>query len=193
MIEIQPGVRALIFDIDGTLADTMTIHLEAWKKTARERGFEYPESFFYELAGTPTRQIVPVLNERFGLDFDIESTVRDKERAFLEKIGDVRIIEPVARLVREHHGRLPMSLGTGGTRELAALTMKAIGMDRYFDVMVSADDVTRHKPAPDTFLRCAELMGVEPRYCQVFEDGDQGLEAARSAGMVPTDVRPYLS
>ncbi len=82
MIEIQPGVRALIFDIDGTLADTMTIHLEAWKKTARERGFEYPESFFYELAGTPTRLIVPILNERFGLDFDIESTVRDKERAF---------------------------------------------------------------------------------------------------------------
>ncbi len=112
---------------------------------------------------------------------------------FLEKIEDVRIIEPVARLAREYHGRLPMSLGTGGTRELAALTMKAIGMDRYFDVVVTADDVTRHKPAPETFLRCAELMGVEPRYCQVFEDGDQGLEAARSAGMVPTDVRPYLS
>jgi HAD superfamily hydrolase (TIGR01509 family) len=65
-------------------------------------------------------------------------------------------------------------------------------MDCYFDILVSADDVEHHKPAPDTFLKCAELMGVEPARCQVFEDGEQGLEAARRAGMIPTDVRPYL-
>jgi beta-phosphoglucomutase-like phosphatase (HAD superfamily) len=193
MIDIHPEARGLIFDIDGTLADTMTIHLTAWKMVARSHGFEYPDELFYGLAGTPTRKIVPIVNDRFGLNLDVESTVREKEQAFLDRIDQVRPIGPVADVVRRCHGRVPMSLGTGGTRELARLTMKTIGMDQYFDAMVTAEDVEHHKPAPDTFLECARLMGVEPRYCQVFEDANQGLEAARRAGMIATDVRPYLA
>ncbi len=192
MIDVHPDARGLIFDIDGTLADTMGIHLQAWKLVGKMHGFDYPEDLFYRLAGTPTRKIVPIVNERFSLTLDVESMVKEKEEAFIKCIRDVRPIEAVARIVREYNGKLPMSLGTGGTRDLAILTMRAIGMDCYFDILVSADDVEHHKPAPDTFLKCAELMGVEPARCQVFEDGEQGLEAARRAGMIPTDVRPYL-
>lgn len=192
MLDIHPDARGLIFDIDGTLADTMKIHLRAWKLVGEKHGFEYPEELFYGLAGTPTRKIVPVVNERFGLALDVESTVKEKEDAFVKCIGDVRPIEPVARIARKYRGKLPMSLGTGGTRDLALLTMRAIGMDGYFDVLVSADDVDHHKPAPDTFLECARLMGVDPARCQVFEDGEQGLEAARRAGMIATDVRPCI-
>jgi HAD superfamily hydrolase (TIGR01509 family) len=67
-----------------------------------------------------------------------------------------------------------------------------IGFDGFFDTIVSADDVANHKPFPDTFLRCAEIMGVEPQFCQVFEDGEMGLLAAERAGMIVTDIRPYL-
>ncbi len=191
-LDKDPSSKGLIFDLDGTLADTMAIHLEAWKKVGRNHGFEYPEELFYELAGTPTRKIVPILNERLNLGLDVEATVREKEGAFLASIGEVKVIGPVAEIVRKYHGIVPMSLGTGGTRDLASLTVKAIGMERFFVAMVTADDVVRHKPEPDTFLKCAELMEVPPRLCQVFEDGEQGLAAARSAGMIATDVRPYL-
>ena len=100
-------------------------------------------------------------------------------------------IEPVTALVQRYHGRLPMSVGTGGHREAVEKTLEIIGIRQYFDIIVTANDVKKHKPDPETFLRCAELMNVEPDYCEVFEDGDLGIEAARRAGMIPTDVRTW--
>jgi len=85
-----------------------------------------------------------------------------------------------------------MSIGTGGKKDIAKLTLKMLGFDKYFDIIVSAEDVEHHKPYPDTFLKCAELMNVPPEFCQVFEDGEMGLIAAERAGMIVTDVRPYL-
>jgi HAD superfamily hydrolase (TIGR01509 family) len=85
-----------------------------------------------------------------------------------------------------------MGCGTGSIREIALKTLKTLALDDLFTVLVTADDVVHPKPAPDTFLQCAEALGVVPEYCQVFEDGDSGLEAARAAGMIATDIRPYV-
>ena len=85
-----------------------------------------------------------------------------------------------------------MSVGTGASRKSACLQLSALGIKDYFDFIVSADDVEKHKPEPDTFLKCAHLMNVNPRFCQVFEDGDLGIEAANKAEMIITDVRPYI-
>ncbi len=71
-------------------------------------------------------------------------------------------------------------------------TLRILDLRNLFDSVVTAEDVTEHKPAPDTFLLCAERMEISPEFCQVFEDGDLGLEAARSAGMTATDVRPHI-
>jgi len=84
-----------------------------------------------------------------------------------------------------------MAVGTGGYHRLAWKTMHILGLDKYFDILVSADDVERPKPYPDTFLKCAELMGVRPEVCEVFEDGDPGIQAAKSAGMMATLVTEY--
>ena len=191
-LQVDKRARGLIFDVDGTLADTMPMHYEAWKDVIHRIGHEYPEETFYEFAGVPTKQIVPLINERFGLELDLIKTVEEKEKAFLSMMHLVRPIEPVTRIVRQYHGTLPMGLGTGGRRQIAQLTLETIGLWDYFDVLVGAEDVQNHKPAPDTFLKCAELLRVAPQYCQVFEDGDKGLEAARRAGMMATDVRPFL-
>jgi beta-phosphoglucomutase-like phosphatase (HAD superfamily) len=191
MIEVSPKAKALIFDIDGTLADTMDVHYRAWEEVAAGCGFVYPREVFYELAGIPTMKIMKILNERFHLNFT-EETVREKEKAFLRLIHEVKPIEPVAAVARRYKGVLPMALGTGGTRFFAELTIKTIGLDGYFDTLVSAEDVENHKPAPDTFLECARRLGVEPEFCAVFEDGIQGLEAAKRAGMIVIDVNPYL-
>jgi HAD superfamily hydrolase (TIGR01509 family) len=85
-----------------------------------------------------------------------------------------------------------MSLGTGGRKDIAELTIKAAGLEGFFDIMVVAEDVVNHKPAPDTFLLCALRMGCDPSVCQVFEDAELGIQAARSAGMMVTDIRPFL-
>ena len=98
-------------------------------------------------------------------------------------------IEPVIALVQKYYGKIPMSVGTGGHREAVEKTLEIIGLRKYFDILVTANDVTKFKPHPETFLRCAELMNVAPADCEVFEDGDLGIEAARRAGMIATDVR----
>ena len=87
--------------------------------------------------------------------------------------------------------RSPVSAGTGGYRKVATRILKSIGILDRFDILVAADDVERHKPHPDTFLKCAEQMGVDPADCLVFEDAELGFQAARRAGMQLIDVRPY--
>ncbi|PKL16641.1 MAG: phosphatase [Spirochaetae bacterium HGW-Spirochaetae-5] len=191
-IEISKNTKGLIFDMDGTLADSMPIHFKAWKLTAIENGFEYTEKQFLDTAGMPTLKIVPLINKELGLSLDPVEFSRRKEELFLENIGDLKLIEPVADIVRKYHNILPMSIGTGGKKEIAILTLKMLGFDKYFNIIVSAEDVKNHKPYPDTFLKCAELMNVPPEFCQVFEDGEMGLIAAERAGMIVTDVRPYL-
>ena len=81
-----------------------------------------------------------------------------------------------------------MCVGTGSTRVNAMRALKDIGAENWFSAIITADDVDRHKPHPDTFLRCAEIMAVDPRYCHVFEDGPMGIEAAKAAGMIVTNV-----
>ena len=83
-----------------------------------------------------------------------------------------------------------MAVGTGASRTSAMLQMKELEIDHLFDFIVTADDVDRHKPEPDTFLKCADLMNVEPEFCQVFEDGELGMQAAQSAGMLLTRCPP---
>ena len=191
-IEINSSAKGLIFDMDGTVVDSMPVHYLAWKLTALEHGFVYTEELFYSLAGMPTHKIVPVVNEKLGLSLDAEKFSRRKEEIFMENLKEIKPVEPVAEVIRRYHGKLPMSIGTGGKKKIAEITLKMIGFDKYFDFIVAADDVVNHKPSPDTFLRCAELMGIDPRYCQVFEDGDMGILAAERAGMTVTDVRPFL-
>ncbi len=190
--DIDPRAKGLIFDLDGTLVDSMNLHLAAWKEVGRKNGFEYPEELFYRLAGTPTRKIVPIVNKELGLLLDVDQTTREKEEAFLRNLHLVMVIKPVVSLAQRYAGILPMAIGTGNTRELTGRILKAAGISELFSVVVTADDVVHHKPHPETFLRCAAMLDVSPGLCQVFEDGDQGLEAAQRAGMIATDVRPFI-
>lgn len=191
-LKVDPKARGLIFDIDGTLADTMPAHWVVWQKIAKEFGFDYPKTLFYQLTGMPTHDIIAYINEHQGLHLDPEQVVKAKNEAYLASNGNIRVIEPVFKIVKEYAGKLPMALGTGEYREVALANIRITGLDRYFDKLVAADDVTHSKPDPETFLTCARLMNLPPEVCQVFEDGDAGLEAARRAGMIATDVRPFL-
>jgi beta-phosphoglucomutase-like phosphatase (HAD superfamily) len=119
--------------------------------------------------------------------------VKQKQTSFWDLAHLLEPVEEILSIVKEYHGKLPMSVGTGASRKSAEVQLKALGLTDYFDAIVSADDVTHHKPEPETFLECARLMNVEPKNCQVFEDGDLGIEAAKKAGMITTDVRPHIN
>jgi beta-phosphoglucomutase-like phosphatase (HAD superfamily) len=96
---------------------------------------------------------------------------------------------PLIEVVKAFHGRRPMAVGTGSEYWMADALLRHLGLRECFDAVVGANDVENHKPAPDTFLRCAELIGVPPEKCVVFEDADFGIEAAKRANMAYVDVR----
>ena len=192
MLEINPKAKALIFDLDGTIVDTMPIHFQAWIDVLKEHKINFTKELFYEFTGIPTYKIVSHINERLKVNLNPAEIAKKKEDHCMENISKIGIIKPVADILYRYHTKMPISLGTGSTKNVTEVILKKLGLDKYFEIYITADDVVNHKPAPDTFLRCAELMGVAPEFCQVFEDGDLGLKAAKSAGMIATDIKPYL-
>jgi HAD superfamily hydrolase (TIGR01509 family) len=192
LIPIDPKARALIFDIDGTLADTMSVHYKACQLVCKPLGFDFPLDFFHEHAGIPTLQVFEMLVQKLGLDLNGREIGMEKEKKYLELIHEVKPIKEIADIARSYYKVMPMALGTGSTRDIAEKTLKAAGLSDLFNVVITADDVRNHKPAPDTFLLGAEKLGIAPEFCQVFEDANPGLAAAKAAGMIATDIRNYI-
>ena len=181
--------QALIFDCDGTLTDSMPLHYVAWQQTVQRYGIEFPEERFYALGGVPTDKIIRILCEEQGVSGDVVQIAAEKEAAFLLTLADVTANEPVCAIARQHHGKLPMAVASGGIRSVVIDQLVKIEMRDYFATVVAAEDTRRHKPEPDVFLEAARRLGVEPSGCVVFEDTDIGLLAARRAGMDAVDVR----
>ena len=191
-LSVDPRAKALIFDLDGTLVDSMPLHFEAWKEVCATKGLDFSEEEFYALAGVPSDRIFEIINERHGTDFDPQRDSHLKEEIYLKKIDQLKPIDVVFDLAKANHGKLPMSIGTGSPGKHSWEAVRALGLDKYFDILVSKNDVKQGKPHPETFLMCAEAMNISPEFCQVFEDGDPGLQAARTAGMIATDIRAYV-
>ncbi|HSI08691.1 MAG TPA: HAD family phosphatase [Rariglobus sp.] len=172
-----------IFDCDGTLADTMPLHFRAWAHVVKEQGGEFPEELFYRWGGRPSARIVLDLNIEFGLSLDVHETVERKEAYFLERIHEVRAINPVVDIARQLYGTAPLAVTSGGFRKYVELTLEAIDAKSLFGVIVCAEDYTNGKPHPEPFLETARRMGISPADCLVFEDSPAGVESAKRAGM----------
>jgi len=192
-LKVHQATKALIFDLDGTLSDSLPVHLATWNKIADKYGFVFDPQILLEMTGRPTIEFAIRVIEQYGISEKPEVLVKMKQGSFWELAHLLKPIDKVVSIVKNYHGKIPMAVGTGASRTSAEVQLKELGLAKYFDVVVSANDVTRHKPEPETFLECARLIGVEPKYCQVFEDGDLGIEAAGKAGMMVTDVRPFIN
>lgn len=182
---------AILFDCDGTLADTMPAHYRAWLVVTREHGLAFDEDRFYSLGGRPTRDIVATLAREAGVELDVERAVAIKERSFLGQLGRIEAIAPVVDVVRRLRGRVPLAVVTGGHREVCGRILDHLGLADAFDTIVASEDTDRHKPDPDPFLEAARRLGARPERCVVWEDSDLGLEAARRGGMAWIDVRAF--
>jgi beta-phosphoglucomutase-like phosphatase (HAD superfamily) len=182
-------VEALIFDCDGTLADTMPAHYQAWLETLRPHGIAFPEDRFYAMGGMPTGKILERLFAEAGRIPDVDGLTRQKEAAFVRKISEIRPIAKVVEVARRGRGVLPMAIASGGHRHMVEMTLRQIGILDWFPVLVAAEDTVKHKPEPDVFLEAARRLDVALGICTVYEDTDLGIEAARRAGMRWIDVR----
>jgi beta-phosphoglucomutase-like phosphatase (HAD superfamily) len=182
---------ALLFDCDGTLADTMPAHYRAWLEVTEPHGIEFDEDRFYSLGGRPTRDIVATLFAEVGLAVDVDHAAGVKERSFLAQLDRILPIDPVVDVVHRSRGRVPMAVVTGGYQDVCRRILARVGIADCFDTIVASEDTTRHKPDPEPFLEAARRLGARPERCVVWEDSGLGIEAARRAGMHWIDVRSF--
>ncbi len=185
-LEIPSGdFAAYIFDLDGTLVDTMPLHYLAWDEAMRRVGMPGTlcEDLFYSFGGVPTLRVAELLAEHYGLKIDPWKVFHEKEALFSARTHEAALIEPVVAFARRVAATHPVAVASGGPRDVVRRTLELKGLAALFPVVVSADDVVHGKPAPDMFLLAAKNMGVEPTRCLVFEDAEPGMRAAEAAGM----------
>jgi beta-phosphoglucomutase family hydrolase len=185
-------IKGIIFDCDGTLADTMPLHWLAWSAVTSKHGLHFPEERFYALGGVPSRDILRMLCEEQGKSLDHLALAHEKEEAYLPFLPKVQPIKIVVAVAEANHGKLPMAVASGGMKHIIEDVLQHLKIRHYFDAVVTSEDVVHQKPAPDIFLEAARRIGVAPEHCRAYEDTDLGLQAIRAAGMEPIDVRELL-
>ncbi len=186
-------IKGLIFDFDGTLADTMFFHWKAWDIVAQRHGIALTRQRLYSMGGIPSRDILLILKEEQKLPhLDVEGIAHEKEEEYVKMMSRVVLIDTIAAIARENLGKLPMAIATGGRRSIMDRILPQLGIQNWFDAVVTSQDVVHQKPAPDIFLEAARRIGVPPQNCRAYEDTDLGLAGIRAAGMEAVDVRTVI-
>lgn len=174
---------AYLFDLDGTIADSMPVHFRSWTQAVEEAGGTFPEDVFYSLGGVPLPRTVEILNEKFGYHMDPVKTAHRKEELYLAVMDEVQPIASVVAQIEAQHGKIPLAVVSGSPRQSIVRTLTALHLLDRFDVLVGAEDYTHGKPDPEPFLVAARQLGVAPADCLVFEDAEAGIQSAEAAGM----------
>ena len=185
-------IKGIIFDCDGTLADTMPLHWRAWQTVTARYKLHFPEDRFYSLGGVPSRDILKMLAEEQGIALDHLQAAHEKESAYLPLMSQVEPIHAVVEIARENFGKISMAVASGGTLPIIEQVLTQLNIRQFFDAVVTSESVVNQKPAPDIFLEAARRIGVDPQFCRAYEDTDLGMQAIRAAGMEAVDVRTLI-
>lgn len=191
----RPVVNGVIFDFDGTLVDTMSLHFRAYREVLGAIGLSLDEARFREAAAGKASETIPrLLAGRSSGAVSVDELHRRKQATLLGLLDEVEIpVLATALLLSAFKGRIPIAIASSGSREGIERMVERLDWRDVFSVIVTGEDVKRGKPAPDAFLLAAAGLGVEPAETLVFEDTDAGVQAARSAGMHVIDVRAALT
>jgi len=181
--------QGLVFDCDGTLADTMPLHWHAWQLITQRHNLHFPEDRFYSLGGVPSRDILKMLAEEQGRSLDHIAVAHEKENAYLPLMAEVEPIHAVVEIAKANFGKIPMAVASGGTQPIIIGVLEHLKIRHLFGAVVTSEMVKNQKPAPDIFLEAARRIGVKPEFCRAYEDTDLGMQAIRAAGMDAVDVR----
>lgn len=173
----------LIFDMDGTLIDTMPAHLQAWQATADHFNFPFDGKWLHSMGGMPSFKIVSEINRRFDLDLNAHQVADHKIHTFAQLADKGGLISATYDIFCAQLGKKKIAIGTGSQRGSAENLLAQVEVLDKLDALVTATDVEHHKPHPETFLRACQLLELTPKQCVVFEDTELGMQAAHAGGM----------
>jgi beta-phosphoglucomutase-like phosphatase (HAD superfamily) len=180
---------ALLFDCDGTLADTAELHHYAIAAATKSLGHDMPKHWYLDRVGLSLDQLLKEFKSLCGVQLYRRDLSPLEEEIYCRNTSMIREIAAVASIVRNNAGKIPMAVVSSSTRRMVIATLEALRLTPYFSAVITVEDVENPKPAPDGFLKAAQSLGIDPARCIVFEDSQHGLDAARRANMAAKDVR----
>lgn len=181
---LASSYKALLFDVDGTLADNIDAHKAAYVAVSAEHGVDLDPDLIDETAGWPTIAVAKEISIRYNVELDIESFSKRKSAIFIERfIQATQPVDYVRQVLFDHVDTHKIGIVSGGTRSTLAITLSVIDVAGKYESLVCAGDTPKGKPSPQPFLLAAEQLQVDPADCLVFEDGDPGVQGAIAAGM----------
>ena len=146
-------IKGLIFDCDGTLADTMPLHWHAWQIVTQRHGLHFPEDRFYSFGGVPTRDILKMLAQEQGRSLDHIAVAHEKEEAYLPLMSRIGPVHEVVEIAKANHGKIPMAVASGGTQQIIVQVLEHLKIRHLFDAVVTSEMVKNQKPAPTFFWK----------------------------------------
>jgi beta-phosphoglucomutase len=182
------SINAIVFDFDGVLADSEMLHLRVYRELLGPSGVNISTELYYErYLGSDDEGVFKQVAIDYGLllgDEEIEMLIAEKAQRFEALVSSTDVMYPTASAcVRRLADVWPLGIASGARRSEIDLMLRGAGLGDAFRFIVAAGDTDHGKPAPDPYLRAAELHGVPPAGCVAIEDSHAGLDSARSAGM----------
>jgi HAD superfamily hydrolase (TIGR01509 family) len=182
-------LRALLFDLDGTLVDSARANHAAYSRALFEVGAPVePHEVARVAAGRQWREFLPALLRTAGVHCDPTAVARRKGELYREMLGEVRLSRGLFSLVESVRPEMKTGLVTTASQESVRTIMRHFELDRAFDVVITGDDVTRHKPDPEAYGLALARLALEPGQCLAFEDSDVGTASANAAGIAVVRV-----
>lgn len=175
--------QAIIFDMDGVLIDSEPLHEQAKRVVFERYAIDVPDAFFDEVKGKTDQDVFDLVMARHGREgLDLETLIADKHAAYEELLSSLRMVPGALAFVQVARERYRIALTTSATQRNQQLAFEQFGLHDDFEIVVTAADVTRPKPAPDPYRITAERLGLPPAACLVIEDAVNGVLSARAAG-----------
>jgi beta-phosphoglucomutase family hydrolase len=182
----NPRVRGIIFDLDGTLIDSVELYTVADQKVLKEYGINFTREMKKDYIGMGNLDMMKAYRERFNLPDPPKKLLEKKNKYYLEMAREgIKIFPKTKRLLEKlHEAGYPLALASGSSPAVLDELLAITGLKKYFSVVVSSEEVERGKPDPQVFLESARRLGLPPECCVVVEDSAHGVEAAKSGGML---------